>query len=548
MVNPIVTVNVSLTQPPAPNNLQKTGAIISQGGTTLGVQSYQLITEPDDLTPYLAAPLALSSLSWSSAYGGQVTATAASAHGIAVGQAFITTIAGAVPSAYNGTYRCIATTTTAFTYYLASNPGSETTPGTYTPRNSAELVAAVASYFGQGKTQSVYVLELGAGEPATGISNLSAFIAAQPTQKFYAYLVPRNWDGVSSFLTLVALYENTNSQTYFFTTTNPQNYALYTSTMKSVIPFIEAPFYGRWSTNVITAGSWSGGSATLTTTSAHGVYPGQFFQISGVSPSGYNGRFMALPGTTGSTLVYAVASDPGAYVSGGTLVQSLYASAGVPATSFDLATYFQIVLSQSPNGTTRVPPFAFNFLYGVTQFPVQGNASFLTQLTAANISYVASAGQGGLSQNMLFKGHSADGKPFNYWYAIDWLSINLVLDLTNAVINGSNNKSNPLYYNQDGINRLEQVAFGTCSRSIQFGLFLGTPKQYGYSQDEFNQRYNDDEFTAQLAINAVPFTTYTTLNPDDYPQGLYGGLSAIAIPQNGFEEIIFNVTATQFIG
>lgn len=88
-----------------------------------------------------------------------------------------------------------------------------------------------------------------------------------------------------------------------------------------------------WPANVITAGSWSNGTGaglfTLTTTTAHTVLPGQYFTISGCSPSGYNGNYIAQTGTTGSTLVgsktwipslVAPNANPGAFVSGGTLV------------------------------------------------------------------------------------------------------------------------------------------------------------------------------------------------------------------------------------
>lgn len=549
MVNPIVTVNISLTQPPAPSTLQKTGALISQGGTTLGAQNYALLTQASDLTQYLSAALAMTAMVWASTYGGQVTATATVAHGITIGTEFITTIAGVVPSGYNGTYRAIATSSTQFTYYLTTNPGSSTTQGTYTPNGVGEIVAMANSFFAQGAQQSVYVLECGSGSAATGISNLTAFIAAQPSQFFYAYLIPRSWDATTEFLALIAQYENNNSQTYFFTTTTLQTYTSYTSVMKDVLPLIEAPNYAKWAANAITAATWTTGVATLTMTTAHGIAPGQYFQATGINPTGYNGRFRAIQGTTGSTLIYNLpGSDPGAYVSGGTLVQSFYASAGIPATEFTLASFFQYMVSQDPTTSIKVPPFAYTQLFGVTAYPVQGNSSILSTLQSANISFIASGNQGGLTQNLLWKGHTKDGKPFNYWYSVDWLSINLVLNLTNAIFNGNNNRGNPLYYNQDGINRLEQVAFGTGATGISYGLYLGTPYQFSYTQDVFNAKLNQGEFAGNMAFNAVPFTTYTRLNPNDYPIGRYGGFSCVATPLNGFETIIFNLNVTQFVG
>src|SRR5262245_44791298 len=104
MVNPIVIVNVSQTLAPIPNNLQKTGALISQGGTTLQAGTYSLLTEEADLDVILAADLSLTSVAWSSGLGGSVVATAAVAHGIPVNTFFKVVIAGVTPSGYNGTF------------------------------------------------------------------------------------------------------------------------------------------------------------------------------------------------------------------------------------------------------------------------------------------------------------------------------------------------------------------------------------------------------------------------------------------------------------
>lgn len=74
--------------------------------------------------------------------------------------------------------------------------------------------------------------------------------------------------------------------------------------------------------NTITAGSWAatgGGQVTFTTATPHGVSVGENFIISGISPSGYNGVFTAIAGTTGSTLVAALAVNPGVFTASGIL-------------------------------------------------------------------------------------------------------------------------------------------------------------------------------------------------------------------------------------
>ena len=545
-MNNIVIVNVTQTQAPLPNKLQKIGALISQGGTTLGVGAYSLLTQLSDLTPLLAAPLALTSVVWASTYGGQVTATTTVAHGIAVGQQFTTTIAGVEPAGYNGTYLCLATGASTFTYYLAVDPGSETVAGTYTPRNAAELVAMATTFFTQGAQQGVYVLELGAGEPSVGVANLITFLA-ENDQFFYSYLTPRNWDGNSSFLALAATLTSTTAKTYFFVTTTLQNRSLYPATMKSVIKLVEAPVYGVWPANVITGATYAANAITYTTTTTHGVKPGDYFTITGFTPSTYNGTFMALPGTTGSTLIGAVAADPGSDTVQGTLVASRYASTGIPATEFSHASDFWVALNYNPSTTNKVTPFSFAQLNGVTQFPLRGNAALLSLLKADNTNYVGTGAEGGITNAMLLWGRTCDGRPFNYWYSVDWMQINVQLNIANAIINGSNNPINPLYYNQSGINRLQQVAASTGGSAITFGLALGTVKLAELDGPEFGDNLNAGVYAGNLVVNAVPFVPYARANPSDYRIGLYSGLSMVYTPLRGFEQIIFNINVTDFV-
>lgn len=75
--------------------------------------------------------------------------------------------------------------------------------------------------------------------------------------------------------------------------------------------------------NVVTASSWAatnGGQASYTTTTAHTVGVGEWVTLSGFTPSGYNGTFLTVAGTAGSTLVVANPVNPGASTVQGTLV------------------------------------------------------------------------------------------------------------------------------------------------------------------------------------------------------------------------------------
>ena len=57
---------------------------------------------------------------------------------------------------------------------------------------------------------------------------------------------------------------------------------------------------------------------TLSTLLSHYIQVGQSVTIAGVSPSGYNGTWVAQPGTSGTTLVLNIGSNPGAITTAGT--------------------------------------------------------------------------------------------------------------------------------------------------------------------------------------------------------------------------------------
>jgi len=179
-------------------------------------------------------------------------------------------------------------------------------------------------------------------------------------------------------------------------------------------------------------------------------------------------------------------------------------------------------VSPSPSPINKVPPMAFRYLQAVNANKAKN--SILKTMVAQNINYVDTGAEGGISNTMLVKGVTSDGKDMTYWYSVDWVQINVDMQLANAVINGSNNPINPLYYNQDGIDRLQQVAQGVFDTGVSYGLVNG-----------------------QTPVNAIPFKTYVKDNPNDYNIGRYAGLSATYTPMRGFTSIIFNINVTMQI-
>lgn len=189
-----------------------------------------------------------------------------------------------------------------------------------------------------------------------------------------------------------------------------------------------------------------------------------------------------------------------------------------PVTNAAAAAMWNLV-SASPSEVNKVPPMAFRYLQAVNAN--KAKASILKTLKGQNVNYVDTGAEGGISNTILVKGVTSDGNDMTYWYSVDWVQINVNMQLANATINGSNNPINPLYYNQDGIDRLQLVAQGVFNTGISYGLVNGP-----------------------APVNAIPFKTYVKDNPDDYGIGRYAGLSATYTPMRGFVAIIFNINVT----
>ncbi|MBL0907808.1 hypothetical protein G5645_07340 [Pectobacterium carotovorum] len=461
----IVNINISVTNPPKPSQLLKSGAMISMGGTTLSAGEYQVLTSKDDLKTITAPPKNISSITWAA---GVATVTLSVAHGWNTGDTIPVIIADVAPSGYNRAVDATVTSATQFTYPLASDPGAVTVMGTVNTVAASEIIQMNSTFWAQGATRAVYVLELGAVSNSAAIAALGEFIDEDTSlgntyQKIFSYLVPREWDAEATFRTLTGQYTSPESLVYFFVTTTIATYQAWADTAnKSVFAGVEAP--------------------------------------------------------------------------------------EIPASEFSMAFPFQSALANEPGSSNMVPPMAYRFGYGVTEYPIAKNGTLLKSLQDNSINYIGTAAEGGLSNKMLVAGHMLDGNPFNYWYSVAWVAINLELDLANEVINGSNTTVNPLYYDQFGIDRLQNRALKTLRNGISYGLILGAVQGVKLNQSEFNTEYAKGAYAGRAVINAVPFSNYTSLNPSDYQDGKYNGLSAVMTPRRGFESLTFNLNVTNFVG
>ena len=359
--------------------------------------------------------------------------------------------------------------------------------------------------------------------------------------------MPRTWDANATFLALAASLSNTTSRTYFWTTTTLATYTAYPITTKSILPVIESPNTGTYPGTAITAASTASGIVTATTALAHGVVAGNWFQIAGMTPAAYNGFAQALPGTTGTTLVWALSSNPATVTVFGTLLPSYYANAGIPSTEFSAAAMIYSALHYKPGATNKVAPYSFQFLYGVTPFPTRSNSALLQILKNASVNIVGTGAEGGISNAIILWGTTNDGRGFTYWYSADWIQINIDLAVANAVINGSNNPINPLYYNQPGLNRLQAVAAGVCDNGLKFGLVLWPSAQTQLDGPPLAAALAAGTYNQNTVVNAIPFVLYSQENPGDYAIGNYSGFSITYTPQLGFTSITFNIVISSFV-
>lgn len=193
-----------------------------------------------------------------------------------------------------------------------------------------------------------------------------------------------------------------------------------------------------------------------------------------------------------------------------------------PASEITAAAVLYNLVQNAPSGAAPMRPMQYRQIYGCTPWPSYGQSAAINAILTANGSLVYAGTEGGLPNSYyLWGARTMDGKSINFWYAVDWYQIQVKLALANAILNAAN-QTNPIVYNQQGINALETVANDVGNSAIAFGLML------------------------TVALTAQSFATYTQQNPANYAAGLYGGFAATVTPQLGISQITFNIDATSF--
>jgi hypothetical protein len=378
--------------------------------------------------------------------------------------------------------------------------------------NQAELNTMGTTFFAQGQSVGAYVLELGTQTSgAAGIEALQTWITGNPGN-FYAYLVPAAWDNTSEVVGSVKVTAGgsgyTTAPTVAFSGGGGGTGATATATVAGgVVTGVTITNPGSGYTSAPTVaftGAGTGATATAALASELNIIAGDY-----ASPTGLTYFFVT------TTVANVATYQPN---------KSVYAFVPSPtATSqeFGAAAHFYQWLVNNPGPASVLAPMAYRFLNGVTAWPATGYAANIQTVLSAygNINLVPP--QGGITETCIFKGMTMDGSQASWWYGIDWYQIRVTDDLADEVVNGSNEEP-PLLYNQDGINQLAGVAQRDLNTAISYGCALsGT-------------------------ITAASFATYTAANPANYKAGIYQGLGANIVGQNGFLSVGITLDAIEF--
>ena len=229
--------------------------------------------------------------------GTTATITTTSTHNLTVGD--IVTVAGVTPTGYNGRYVVTAVTTNTFSYANATT-GSQTVAGTVTIDAQASITARSTATPALVVKSASYIQDVQrwlnvSGGTVASINPYGTFVSYASANAFYSDN-PSNWvlriRGAGSQLLPLLKLDNSSSVSIGGFNGNAQ---IYSGTAE---PITNA------TGGATTAASGTGTTATITTTSTHNIAVGDRITVAGVTPTGYNGTYIA-SAVTSNTVSYA---------------------------------------------------------------------------------------------------------------------------------------------------------------------------------------------------------------------------------------------------
>lgn len=191
---------------------------------------------------------------------------------------------------------------------------------------------------------------------------------------------------------------------------------------------------------------------------------------------------------------------------------------GIGAIGYELSNY-------QPSVTNKVNPMTYRRLYNsepLSDDDYRANKHLQDDFYTNMLMSPPNDGSG--ARSLVYPGIMTDGNDFTYWYGIDYIRFTLISNITNFLIESANSKINPLYYNQDGIDRLKAKVNQIISNCAAYGII------------QINYR-----------IDAISYYEYVTQNPDDYKNEVYGGISIEVSPLKALRKIRFSLQVTDLI-
>lgn len=418
----------------------------------------------------------------------------------------------------SGTFISTGATTLASGSYQFLSQLSDLTPilnaDPSVATQAAELTAMATTFFAQGNSVGVYVLELGTQtNGAAGIEALQAWITANPGV-FYAYLVPAAWDNNTDVVGSIIIdnggtgYVSAPSVTI---TGGGGSGATATAVVQngavtSIVITTPGDSFTTAPTVTIDAPPTGGTQAT-----AHANLASELDVVAGDFANPTAKTYFFITTTVANVGIYQPNKSVCAFVPSPLATSQEYGA----------SVYFYNYLVNNPGPANQLAPMQYRYAYGVTPWPAKGYAQQVNTILSAYGNIIYPCSEAGISNTGQWKGTFSDGSQMSWWYGVDWFQIQVAQSLAAAVINGSNSNP-PLLYDQNGINTLHAVANTVLDTAITYGCLEGG------------------------SITATSFATYTQQNPDNYKAGIYGGFLATVSGQNGFLQISFYMDATQF--
>jgi len=352
-----------------------------------------------------ASTAVIAGASWSPSTLRATISTAAD-HGFSPGDSV--TIAGVSPTGYNGGPYTIVTlpSSTSFTYSIAY-PGPARS-GISAPKIGVEFDTNVDSSRNDPSSEHFATIYWGsAGDNNLQTSSTtqdgsddnthSSGVAADGSQP----LNPRSLTTTSASATRVAnvaaAYWDSGTTTATITTSAPHGIAngqrvvvsdtsglgykgTYIATVTDATHFSYplTSYPGAYPVAAtISAATWNGNQAVITTSAAHRLSTGQSVTLSNISPNAWNGTYVVTE-IDSTHFSYTLASNPGAYVSGGQV--------SYPLSWVDTASWSGGIVTLTTAGTHRLVSNQFVTVSGV--YPAAYNGTYrVTVIDDHHFSY-----------------------------------------------------------------------------------------------------------------------------------------------------------------